>query len=627
MDHFSFLVNASPSAAAFPTALERWYGLLAAAFAALFAFQQLRFHRLRRYWEDREELFRIVTENAADMIALVDIKGRRLYNSPAYYTGLGYTPAELAATGALEQIHPEDRFKVLDAAREARDTGIGKKLEYRIRHKNGTWHILESTASAIRDANGEVAKLVIVNRDITQRKHTEELLEHNSFHDAVTGLPNRRLFLDRLHGAEARAQRMAEFRYAVMLVDLDDFRSINGLFGAATADQVLLETGRRMASCLRHGDTVARPKGKLPIPDALLSRLGGDEFAILVEGLKDTSDALRVAQRIQSALGMVHAFEEREVHVTASVGIALSTDAHSRTDELLQEADFALRRAQSLGKSRVEFFDETLHNRAVSRLKLEADLRTALNYRQFEICYQPVMELETAEVVGLEALVRWKHPEQGDIPPSRFVEVAESAGLMIPIGRWVLHEAAKQLCCWRPGSGALGAAWNLTVNLSARQFHCPTLVSDTEAILQEVSLDPSRLQFEVAEAVAMASPKLTSGVMAQLKQLGVRISVGDFGAGSSSLSWMRRLPIDEIKIDRAIVGSMPTDRASCEIVRLIVVMGRELNVKVLAEGIESFMHLEQLKRTGCQFGQGFFFSAPVPAEELEQMVHTPKPTK
>jgi len=605
-------------------ASEQWTGILVVALVSLMAYQQWRLHRFRQQLAKREELFRIVAENAADMIALVDTKGRRLYNSPAYEKVLGYSAQELAQTPAFEQIHPDDRLRVLEAAREAQSTGSGKKLEYRIRHKDGTWRILESTASVIRNVQGAVDKLVIVNRDVTDRKRAEEALEHSSFHDALTGLPNRRLFLDRLQRLFARAQRNPDFQYAVLFVDVDGFKNFNDTLGTAAGDQILIETGRRLTGCLRHGDTVARPKGKLPIPDAVLSTLDGDEFTILLEGLKDPSDGLRVAGRIQAAVNVPHIFEGREIRASVSIGAALSIDPHDRPEDLLREADVAMRRAKSLGGARSEIFDEATHIRAANRLKLESDLRSAIDYQQFQICYQPVVQLDTGEIAGLEALVRWNHPEQGLIPPARFLEAAESAGLLVPIGRWVLQEGCKQTYSWQAKFPSLREGLNLTVNLSAKQFAYAHLVSDIRTILQETSLDPSRLQFEVAESVVMAAPKLTSGVLAQLKQIGARISIGDFGTGYSSLSWLRRLSIDEVKVDRSLVGSMPSDRASCDIIRLIVTVARELNLKVIAEGIETVIHLDRVQKLGCKFGQGYFFSHPVPAKQMEQVMRQPR---
>ena len=412
--------------------LDQWSSYLFAVLVVLLGVQQWRLHKLRKYLAKREELFRIVTENAADMIALVDVKGHRLYNSPAYEHVLGYTPEELAKTSAFEQIHPEDRMKVLDASREAKRTGIGEKLEYRIRHKNGTWKILESTASTIKDKNGDVEKLVIVNRDVTARKVAEEALEHNSFHDALTALPNRRLFLDRLQRSYSRAQRHPEYRYAVLFVDVDGFKIFNESMGTAAGDIVIKEIGQRLSSCLREDDTVARPKGKMPTED-MLSRMGGDEFTILLEALSDPSDAMRVAQRIQLAVAMPIAIGNQEVNATVSIGIALNAGVHEQPEDLLRDAEIApaMRRAKGRGGSRCEVFDESMHQRALKRLKLESELQAALNANQFQLWYQPIFNLGTRQIAGFEALLRWKHPEQGLMSPDR---VSRRGGKHRPAG-------------------------------------------------------------------------------------------------------------------------------------------------------------------------------------------------
>jgi PAS domain S-box-containing protein len=354
---------------------EQWKWIGAAAAFVWLIYQQFRIHRIGRESKKREELFQIVTENAADMIALVDMKGRRLYNSPAYKRVLGYSAAELGETSSFEQVHPDDRFKVLEAAREARSTGVGKKLDYRIRHKDGTWRILESIASTIRDEHGEVVKLVIVNRDVTERKRAEKQLEHNSFHDALTGLPNRRLFMDRLQRLFARARRIPGRQHAVLFVDLDGFKALNDTMGPKVGDQLIVEIGRRLEAGLRSDDTVSRPGDELPLTAEVASRMGGDEFTILLEEINDPSDAMRVAKRIISAASASFLVEGGEVRTSASVGIALSAATHECAEDLLRDADVAMRRAKALGGSRCEVFDEAVHTRAINRLKLEGELR------------------------------------------------------------------------------------------------------------------------------------------------------------------------------------------------------------------------------------------------------------
>jgi diguanylate cyclase (GGDEF)-like protein/PAS domain S-box-containing protein len=585
----------------------------------LVIYQQVRIYQIHRESRKNEELFQIVTENAADMIALVDVKGRRLYNSPAYKRILGYSAAELGETSAFEQIHTDDRFKVLEAAREARETGVGKRLEYRIKHKDGTWRVLESIASAVRDAKGEVAKLVIVNRDITQRKRAEEELEHNLFHDPLTGLPNRRLFLDRLQSSFLRSRRDGGRPYALLLANVDHFKVFNESMGATAGDQVLLEIARRLARQLQQDDTLARREGGRGSAEVVLFRLGGDEFTILLDGVSDPTHALRVAKSIQAAAAEPFPVNSREVRVAVSVGIAVSTPAHEQPEDGLKDADVAMRRAKALGGSRCEVFDEAMHTQAVGRLRLEADLRTALTECQFRIYYQPVVELATRRIVSLEALLRWDHPTQGLISPYRFIEAAEDTGILVSIGHWLILQACKQLREWE-ANRSTDQPMNITVNVSARQFADARLVNDIQDALRETGVDPSRLQLEMTESVAAADPKLTISVLAHLKHMGIGVILDNFGTGTTSLLGLRQFPVDALKIDRSLVREMQSDRAASDIVELITTMAHKMNLKAIAEGIETARQLERLLELGCEFGQGYYFSQPMEAKAAQQFM-------
>jgi diguanylate cyclase (GGDEF)-like protein/PAS domain S-box-containing protein len=597
----------------------QWFWIPLGALAVLVIYQQVRIYQIHRESRKNEELFQIVTENAADMIALVDVKGRRLYNSPAYKRILGYSSAELGETSAFEQIHVDDRFKVLEAAREARETGVGKRLEYRIKHKDGTWRVLESIASAVRDAKGEVAKLVIVNRDITQRKRAEEELEHNLFHDPLTGLPNRRLFLDRLQSSFLRSRRDGGRPYALLLANVDHFKVFNESMGATAGDQVLLEIARRLANQLRQDDTLARREGGRGSAEVVLFRLGGDEFTILLDGASDPTDALRVAKSIQAAAAEPFPVNSREVRVAVSVGIALSTPAHEQPEDGLKDADVAMRRAKALGGSRCEVFDEAMHTQAVGRLRLEADLRTALTERQFRIYYQPVVELATRRIVSLEALLRWDHPTQGLISPYRFIEAAEDTGILVSIGHWLILQACKQLREWE-ANRSTDQPMNITVNVSARQFADARLVNDIQDALRETGVDPARLQLEMTESVAAADPKLTISVLAHLKHMGIGVILDNFGTGTTSLLGLRQFPVDALKIDRSLVREMQSDRAASDIVELITTMAHKMNLKAIAEGIETARQLERLLELGCEFGQGYYFSQPMEAKAVQQFM-------
>ncbi|HXX02164.1 MAG TPA: EAL domain-containing protein [Candidatus Acidoferrales bacterium] len=594
-----------------------WYWIPLATLAILALYQQLRLYHIRRDNKKREELFQIVTENAADMIALVDVKGRRLYNSPAYKRILGYSAAELGETSAFEQIHPEDRFQVLEAAREARESGVGRRLEYRIRHKDGSWRVLESVASAVRNEKGEVAKLVIVNRDITERKRAEEKLEHNLFHDPLTGLPNRRLFLDRLRNAFLQTKRDSERQYALLLANVDHFKVFNERLGTAAGDQVLQEIARRVGTCLRQGDTVFR--GGNDIAEPVLSRLGSDEFTILLDAVSDPSDAMRVATRVQSAVAEPLLVEGQEVRISFSVGIALSAPTHEQPENMLKDADTAMRRAKALGGSRCEVFDEAMHSRAMGRMRLEADLRTAIAQRQFRIHYQPVLELATQRVVSLEALLRWEHPTQGLISPHRFLDAAEDTGLLVSIGHWLVMQACRQLSEWEITNSA-GSPVSLTLNVSARQFADARLVNDIQDALQETGVNPSRLQLEMTESVAAADPKLTVTVLAHLKHMGIGVILDDFGVGSASLRGLWQFPVDALKIDRSLVREMLSDRAAASIVEMILTLGHKMGLRVIAEGIETVRQAERLRELGCEYGQGYYFSQPLESKAALQFL-------
>jgi diguanylate cyclase (GGDEF)-like protein/PAS domain S-box-containing protein len=584
----------------------------------LAVYQLLHAFHVRRESRKREELFRIVTENAADMIALVDVKGNRLYNSPAYKRILGYSAAELGETSGFDQIHPEDRFKVLEAAREARKTGVGKKLEYRIRHKNGTWRVLESVAGTIRDDKGDVVKLVIVNRDITDRKQAEERAEHNALHDSLTGLPNRTFFLDRLHNSFERARRNPGQQHTILFVDLDGFKELNDTVGPAVADKVIVEMGARIGGCLRDEDTVSHAQHGLGSGAPVLSRVGGDEFTILLEGVGEPIDAMRVAKRILAAVAKPWKVEEREVRITASIGIALNATSHAQAENLLQEAEIAMRRAKALGGSRCELFDEALHTVAVNRLKLESELRQAIQQNEFRVYYQPVVELATRKIVGFEALLRWQHPEQGLISPNKFLAAAEDSGLLVSTGQWLILQACKQLSAWT--DTLHDAPITVSFNLSPKQFCDPGLIGDIEAIVRDTRVDASCLRVEITESVGAADPTLSHGVLLQLKHLGIGVILDDFGAGTSSLSELRQIPIRALKIDRELIKGMLTDRNTYETIDLIIVLAHKLQLEVIAEGIETQRHWEMLRALGCETGQGYFFSPPVNQESAGKLL-------
>ena len=605
--------------------LREWVRALA-ALVLLFDFytiyQHTQLHRIRRQLAERDQLFQLISENAADMIALVDCDGRRLYNSPAYQKVLGYSPEDLNATSSLEQIHPDDRPRVLQAAENARMSGEGECVEYRIRHKDGTWRTLESTASAIRNAQGQTDKLVIVNRDITERKRAEELLAHHAFHDGLTNLPNRALFLDRLQHALTLSKRHSNYKFAVLLIDVDEFKIINDSLGHSAGDELLIKIGQRLNNAVRREDTVARPHNGAasdkPANDNTLARLGGDEFAILLDDIRDPIEAVRVAERIQPQLAAPFFVDEQEIVISASIGIASSTSPHTQVEDLMRDADLAMYRAKRAGKARCEVSDTAMHANAMKRLQLETDLRKALDQGEFRVFYQPIVSVAKGKITGFEALTRWQRP-QGIVPPVEFIAVAEETGLIIPMNRQLLREACEHLRSWQaefPSSPPL----TMSVNITPKEFAQSDLASEISKTLEQTGVDPSCLQFEILETLAMGDAEKSGQVLSQLKALGVRLSIDDFGTGYSSLSRLRRIPVDTLKIDRAFIMNMDTDPESHEIVRIIIMLAHNLGLKVVAEGTETQTHIDLLKQLNCEMAQGYHFSKPADDQAMLKLL-------
>jgi diguanylate cyclase (GGDEF)-like protein/PAS domain S-box-containing protein len=600
--------------------LKEWVRGLAALvllFDIYTVYQHLQLQRIRRRLLEREQLFHLITENAADMIAVVDPQGRRLYNSPAYEKILGYSAEELAATSAIEQVHPDDRARVLEAAQKAHLTGRGDRLEYRIRHRDGSWRVLESTSSAIPGLNGKTEGLVIVNRDITERKRAEALLEHRAFHDGLTNLPNRALFLDRLQRAIAVSQRHRDFKFAVLLIDIDEFRVFNDSLGHTAGDELLIQIARRLTACLRGADTVSRESNKTA-GDNTLARPGGDEFVVLAAELRDPSDAIRMSERIQERLATPFAVSGHEIVITAGIGIVFSGTSTTNAEDVLRDAEIAMYRAKHAGKARCEVFDNAMQAGAVKRLQLETDLRKALEAGEFRVYYQPLVALEDSRIVGFEALTRWQRP-QGIVMPGEFIAVADETGLILPMNRQLLVEACQQLRRWHslfPSDPPLA----MCVNVTEKQFAQPDLASQISDILQQTGVDPRCLDLEITENIAMGDAERSAVVLSELKAVGVRLSIDDFGTGYSSLSRLQRFPVDTLKIDRSFISGIGSGHETHEIVRIIVVLAHSLGLKVVAEGIETAEQMEMLKCFGCELGQGYLFSRPGAADTIEHVL-------
>jgi PAS domain S-box-containing protein len=585
-------------------------------------YQQLQLQRMRRELADGNQLFQLITENAADMIAVVDGAGHRLYNSPAYQKVLGYSAEELNSGTSIDQVHPSDRERVLRAAQRARVTGKGQTLEYRMRDKQGAWHDLESTASPVPNAGGTIERLVIVNRDVTERKRAEEMLAHNALHDSLTGLPNRDLFLDRLQHALTRARRHSDYKLAVLFVDVDEFKVVNDSLGHAAGDELILQISQRLGANFRETDTLARPamasEADAPANSHGLARMGGDEFTVLLEDVASPSDAIRVAQRIQQRLAIPFEISGQNLVIASSVGVALNDNSYVQAADMMRDAEIAMYRAKQSGKARCEVFDPAMHSSAVRRLKLETDLRLGMERGELLVYYQPIVSLASGRIVGFEALSRWQRPE-GMVSPAEFIPVADETGLILPINRSLLLEACQQLRSWQ-NQYECDPPLTMSVNITPRQFALPDLAKEIGAILETTGVAACTLHLEIMETIAMGNADRALDVLSELKGLGVCLSIDDFGIGYSSLSRLPKFPVDALKIDRVFISDMHRDRSSFEIVRLIIMLAHSVGLKVVAEGTETEEQIWELKQLGCEMAQGYLYSPPTDARSASQLL-------
>src|ERR671912_891033 len=551
---------------------------------------------------ESEERFRSLVQNSSDIITILDTDGTVHYVSPAVERVTGYRPEEQVGTNAFGSVHPDDREQALNTFAEVlKRPGLHPSLEFRVPHKDGSWRYLEHVVNNLVD-DPAVSGVVINSWDVTERKALVEQLSYQAFHDLLTGLPNRALFMDRLERALTRANRRGS-KVAVLFTDLDNFKVINDSLGHKAGDQLLVAVAERLKTCLRPEDTAGR--------------LGGDEFTILVEDISSVGEGVQIAERIADILRPPFALEDQEVFVTASTGIALNSTAQEQPADLLRYADLAMYRAKHRGKARYEVFEPSMDAKAVERLMLETGLRRALVRQQFRVYYQPIVALDNDEVAGVEALVRWEHPQRGLLLPEEFLSVAEETGLIVRIGQWVLREAGKQARNWQERYPST-PPFTVSVNLSTREFFHPKLVAE---VLGESELDPASLQLEITES-AMTTNGTSSAdrTLRNLKRMGVQLAIDDFGLGYSSLSYLKRFPVDFLKIDRSFIaglGGEPNGGSKdTEITKAMIELTHALGLRVIAEGVETSEQLARLRNMKCDLAQGNFFSEPLPSEEL-----------
>ena len=589
-----------------------------------------------------EKRFRSLIENARDIIVILDEKGFCRYVSPSQERILGYPTAEVLGRSVFELIHPDEMpmvAQVFQGIIQMPKVGLGL-AEYRVRHKDGFWCILEAVATNLL-SEPSVRGIVVNCHDVTERKVAEDQLLHDALHDALTELPNRALLTDRLGQAFARVKRHPNYQFAVLFLDLDRFKVINDSQGHRTGDRLLVAVARRLLTCLRSGDTAAR--------------LGGDEFVILLEEIQGVDEAKAQAKKILRAIERPLNLEGNKVLITASIGIALSTDKYQWPGDILRDADIAMYRAKALGKARYEVFTSAMHTRAVALMHLEHDLRQSveeLNFRYsivdlgdrvaenspmceidwklerpksqfappqlecpFTVYYQPIVCLKSGSTIGFEALVRWLHPERGLVSPMEFIAMAEETGLIMPLGLWVLNESCRQIIKWQSLNLPAGnSRLTVAVNLSGRQFSEPESIDQIKQVLQETGVDARCLKLEITETVVMEDGEAAAAMLSQLRELGIGLCIDDFGTGYSSLSYLHKFPINILKVDRSFVSRVGEMGENLEIVRAIVMLARSLGMEVVAEGVETAVQLAQMRAIGCEYGQGYFFSKPLDSE-------------
>lgn len=553
-------------------------------------------HQADRKMKESEERYRTLVELSPEAIALQS-GDELVYINPAGAKLLGAESAvELLSRPLTDFVHPDfiENFRARELC--LKETQQSDLKEERFLRADGQVMDVEVVMAAVTYQGLPAIQTII--RDVTARKHAEEQLLHNALHDSLTELPNRVLFMDHLRLAVNHIKRRKNYMFALLFVDLDRFKVVNDSLGHAVGDELLLSFARRLGTCLRAGDTLAR--------------MGGDEFTILLDAIDDHKDAERVAERIQEVLSQPFQLAGHEMAMSASIGIAFSDGGENTAQELLRDADTAMYQAKALGKAQYRIFDEDMHMRAVSLRQLESDLRGAIGREELRVHYQPTVSLESGRITGFEALVRWQHPERGLISPADFLPNAEETGMIIEIDRWVLRQACQQMRQWQdllPSSREI----KINVNLSCRQFMQPDLVAHVRSALSETGLAPRSLRLEITETVVMEDGARAMKVLDELKALGVEVSLDDFGTGYSSLSYIHRFPVTTLKIDRTFIERIG-GHENGEIVRTVIAMARNLGMEVIAEGVETVEQLIKLRAIECHQAQGFYFSKPVTSE-------------
>ncbi len=556
---------------------------------------------------ESEERYALLVRGGNDGMWDWDVQTNEIHFCPRWKAMLGYREDEMSSRPDewFSRIHPEEVEQVhSELMAHLLNLTPHFQNEHRLRTRTGEYRWMLCRGVAVWNSRRELYRMAGSLIDINDQKETEQQLLHNAFYDALTELPNRALFMDRLKRALDRARDCPDYLFAVLFLDLDRFKVVNDSLGHEIGDHLLKVVGRRLEASLRPGDMVAR--------------LGGDEFAVILDHLKHVNDATQAAERIHKELAQPYNLNDHEVFASASIGIALSLTPNDQPEDLLRNADTAMYRAKERGRGGFELFDKGMRARVVALLQLETDLRRAIERDEFMVDYQPIISLASWQITGLEALLRWEHPQQGFISPLEFIPVAEDTGLILQIGQWVLFEACSQLRAWQQEFPSTPPLF-ISVNLSGKQFLQPTLIEDIKQILAETGVEASSLKIEITESAIIENIESATAMLKQLKQLGIKVSLDDFGTGYSSLSYLHRFPIDTLKIDRSFITRMNLPKNS-EIVRTIVTLASNLGMDVIAEGVETGEQIIQLTGMNCEYVQGFLLSKPMDAESVRELI-------
>ncbi|MET0105022.1 MAG: EAL domain-containing protein [Sedimenticola sp.] len=551
---------------------------------------------------DSKEAYRAIIETSKDWIWSINLQGEHIYSNPAVRNILGYSEDEIVGNMAVDLIHQEDRGYVTEnLAKWIQQKEGWHGLVIRWRHKDGGYRYLESTAVPEISTRGDLVGFRGVDRDITERRRQEEQIIHQAHYDSLTELPNRFLAMDRLSQLINEANRNRA-KVAILFLDLDDFKKINDTLGHDTGDKLLQEAALRLTDGVRRGDTVGR--------------LGGDEFIVLLGGINDVTDVRPIAETLIAKFRDAFRIDGRELILTASIGISIYPNDGDNPSRLLRNADSAMYHSKDQGRNAYSYFTEEMNKGVAQRLLIEEQMRGALARGEFRLCYQPKVDLESGQMIGVEALLRWNNPALGDIDPVDFIPIAEQTGLIIQIGQYVLSEAVSTASKWKT---ELGVSIAMSVNLSPRQFRDPNLISFIEQVIDQSGLSGEYLELEITEGVLMSGHAYIDEALDVLSKLGVTIAMDDFGTGYSSLSYLRSYPFDVIKIDREFICEITKNSSDLELARAAIAMAHGLGLKVVAEGVETVEQKELLISHGCDYGQGYLFGKPVSKEEITEL--------